>query len=81
MAEAKKQGKIRAVGVCNFSAEQMREAHTTLAKYNIPLATTMVGYNILRRWPETNGICAACKELGVSLIPYAPLAEGILTGK
>ena len=81
MAEAVNAGKVRAVGVCNFSEKQMREAHTALAKHGIPLATTMVGYSILRRWAETNGIFDACKELGVSLIPYTPLAEGVLTGK
>jgi aryl-alcohol dehydrogenase-like predicted oxidoreductase len=81
MAEAVKMGKVRAVGVCNFSGKQIREAYTALAKYNIPLATAMVGYNLIRRWPETNGIFNICKELGVTLIPYAPLAEGILTGK
>ena len=81
MAEAFWAGKIRSVGVCNFSGEQIREAYTALAKYNIPLATAMVGYNLLRRWPETNDVLETCKELGVSVIPYAPLAEGILTGK
>lgn len=81
MAEALKAGKIRSVGVCNFSDKQIHEAHTALAKHNIPLATAMVGYNLLRRWPETNGVLDTCKELGVSIIPYAPLAEGILTGK
>lgn len=81
MAEAVMSGKVRAVGVCNFSSEQIREAHAALAKHEIPLATAMVGYNLLRRWPEINGTFATCKELGVSLIPYAPLAEGVLTGK
>jgi aryl-alcohol dehydrogenase-like predicted oxidoreductase len=81
MAEAVRAGKVRAVGVCNFSEVQIREAHAVLATHSIPLATAMVGYNLLRRWPETNGVFAACKELGVSVIPYAPLAEGVLTGK
>jgi aryl-alcohol dehydrogenase-like predicted oxidoreductase len=81
MAEAVKGGKVRAVGVCNFSEVQIREAYTALAKHNIPLATAMVGYNLLRRWAETNGVFAVCKEMGISVIPYAPLAEGILTGK
>lgn len=81
MADAVKTGKTRAVGVCNFSENQTREAHAALAKHGIPLATTMVGYDLLRRWPETNGVFNACKELGITLIPYSPLAEGILTGK
>lgn len=81
MAEAVKAGKIRAVGVCNFSETQLREAHSALAKHGVPLATAMVGYNLLRRWPETNGVFGVCKELDIAVIPYAPLAEGILTGK
>ena len=81
MAEAVRAGKVRAVGVCNFSEKQIREAHAALAAHGIPLATAMVGYNILRRYPETNGVFAACKALGISVIPYAPLAEGTLTGK
>jgi len=81
MAEAVMAGKVRAVGVCNFSESQMREAHAALARRDIPLATAMVGYNLLRRWPETNGVLDACRELDVTLIPYSPLAQGILTGK
>ena len=81
MAEAVKAGQIRAVGVCNFSAGQLRKAHARLAQHGIPLATEMVGYNLLRRYPETNGVFEACQELNISLIAYAPLAEGILTGK
>ena len=81
MVEAVKEGKVRVVGVCNFSASQIRKAHASLAKYSIPLASAMVGYNILRRYPETNGVFEACRELNIALIPYSPLAQGILTGK
>lgn len=42
MADAVEAGKIKTVGVSNFSAEQMREAHTVLAKRNIPLASNQV---------------------------------------
>lgn len=81
MAKAVKDGKVKAVGVCNFSATQIEEANQALAKYNIPLAVAMVGYNILRRYPETNGVFDVCKKYGISIIPYAPLAEGTLTGR
>ncbi len=81
MALAVKEGKIRAVGVCNFSSKQIEEAHLALEKHGIPLAVVMVGYNILRRYPETNGVFDVCKKYGISIIPYAPLAEGTLTGK
>ncbi len=81
MANAVKEGKIRAIGVCNFSSKQIEEAYQALKKHDIPLAVVMVGYNILRRYPETNGVFYVCKKYGISVIPYAPLAEGTLTGK
>ncbi|QBD76017.1 aldo/keto reductase [Ktedonosporobacter rubrisoli] len=81
LAEAVKMGKVRAVGLCNFRTSLMRQAQARLASHGISLASTMVGYNVLRRYPETNGVLDACRKLQMTLIAYAPLAEGILTGK
>ena len=81
LAEAVEAGKIRAVGVSNYSAEQMREAHAALAKRGIPLASNQVEYSLLHRQPEVNGVLDACRELGITLIAYTPLAGGMLTGK
>src|SRR6185436_19455093 len=81
MADAVEAGKVKAVGVSNYSAEQMREAHTALAKRGIPLASNQVEYSLLHRQPEVNGVLDACRELGITLIAYTPLAGGILTGK
>jgi aryl-alcohol dehydrogenase-like predicted oxidoreductase len=81
MSDAVESGKIKAVGVSNYSAEQMREAHTALAKRGIPLASNQVEYSLLHRQPEVNGVLDACRELGITLIAYSPLAGGLLTGK
>jgi aryl-alcohol dehydrogenase-like predicted oxidoreductase len=81
MAEAVKTGKIRAVGVSNYSAEQMKRAHERLARYEIPLASNQVQYNLLKRAPEANGVLDTCRQLNVALIAYSPLAQGILTDK
>jgi aryl-alcohol dehydrogenase-like predicted oxidoreductase len=81
MADAAEAGKIKAVGVSNFSAKQMREAHALLAKRGIPLASNQVEYSLLHRQPEVDGVLDACRELGVTLIAYMPLAMGALTGK
>lgn len=81
MADAVEAGKIRAVGVSNYSAEQMRAAHEALARRGIPLASNQVEYSLLHRQPETNGVLDACRELGITLIAYQPLASGALTGK
>jgi len=81
LADAVEAGKIRAVGVSNYSAAQMREAQAALAKRGIPLASNQVEYSLLHRQPEVNGVLDACRELGITLIAYSPLAGGALTGK
>lgn len=81
MADAVDAGKVKAVGVSNYSAEQMRIAHAALADRGIPLASNQVEYSLLHRQPETNGVLDLCRELGVTLIAYTPLAGGALTGK
>jgi len=78
LAEA---GKIRAVGVANFSARQMQIAHTELARQGIPLASNQVQINLLHRKIETNGVLEAARRLGITLIAYMPLRSGLLTGK
>ena len=81
VADAVDAGKVNAVGVSNYSAGQMREAHAALAKRGIPLASNQVEYSLLHRKPEVNGVMDACRELGITLIAYSPLAGGRLTGK
>jgi aryl-alcohol dehydrogenase-like predicted oxidoreductase len=78
MAEAVRAGKVRAVGVSNFNAKQMRRAATRLEHYGIPLAANEVRYNLLHRQPESNGVLAACQELNVALVAYRPLEGGRL---
>ena len=79
-AEVKK-GRIQAVGVSNYSAEQMTVAHQFLADKGIPLATNQVPYSLLTRQIESNGILEKARQLGVTILAYSPLAQGLLTGK
>jgi aryl-alcohol dehydrogenase-like predicted oxidoreductase len=81
MADLVEAGQIGSVGVSNFSAEQMRRAHGRLAARGLPLASNQVLYSLLHREIEANGVMAAAKELGVTIIAYTPLASGVLTGK
>ncbi len=81
MADAVGNGQVRTVGVSNYSAEQMKQAHAVLAKRNIPLASNQVEYSLLHRKAEVDGVLDACRELGITLIAYSPLAMGALTGK
>ena len=72
MADAVEAGKVRAVGVSNYTAAQMRVAHAALAERGIPLASNQVQYSLLHRQPEVDGVLDACRELGVTLIAYQP---------
>ncbi len=81
MAELVDLGLIRSVGVSNFSPARMRRAHAALEKKGIPLASNQVKVSLLDRHIERNGLLAAAKELGVTIIAWSPLEMGILTGK
>jgi len=81
MADLVDSGKVRAVGVSNFSKEKMTKAHEVLADRGIPLATNQVRFSLLDRKIEKNGVLEAAKELGVTITAYTPLGMGILTGK
>lgn len=81
MAELIEDGLIRAIGVSNFNSEQMRTAQAALEERGLGLASNQVQYNLLNREIETNGMLETARELGISLIAWAPLASGILTGK
>ena len=81
MADLVEAGKIRAVGISNHSAEQMRRAHDALSKRDLPLASNQMHYSLLNRNIENNGVLDTAKELGVTIICYSPLSSGLLTGK
>jgi aryl-alcohol dehydrogenase-like predicted oxidoreductase len=81
LAEAVGAGLVRAVGVSNFSAEQTRRAHAALQKHGIPLACNQVEHSLLKRDIERNGVLAACREIGATVVAYRPVAGGLLTGR
>lgn len=81
MAELVMENKIRYIGVSNFSEQKMREAAEELQKRGLSLISNQVRYSLLDRKIEYNGVLTAAKELGVTIIAYSPLAQGILTGK
>lgn len=81
LADAVEMKLTRAVGVSNYNLNQLRRAHAVLAKRNILLASNQVEYHLLNRKIEENGLLDACREMGISLIAYSPLGQGLLTGK
>jgi aryl-alcohol dehydrogenase-like predicted oxidoreductase len=81
MADLVDAGKVRAVGVSNFSEEYTHRAHTALVKRSLGLASNQVQFSLLHRDIERNGVLKAAKELGVTIIAWSPLASGLLSGK
>lgn len=81
MARLIDEGLITHAGVSNFSAQQMLQAYRALKAHGHTLVSNQVRYNLLDRRIETNGVMHAADDLGISIIAYSPLGQGILTGK
>ncbi len=81
MAKLAREGKIRSVGVSNFNARQMEEAHAALKAEGLALVSNQVRINLLDRRIEDNGVLTSARRLGITLIAWSPLAQGLLTGR
>jgi len=75
MVTLKQQGKIRAIGVSNFTPEMMAECLC-----HAPLASDQPPYSLLRRDIEAD-VLPFCRQHNVGVIVYSPLEQGILTGR
>jgi aryl-alcohol dehydrogenase-like predicted oxidoreductase len=73
LEELQQEGKARAIACSNLDAEQLREAGSRIAALQNE-------YSLLERADDAEAL-PLCRELGVSYIPYFPLASGLLTGK
>ncbi|ADO68504.1 aldo/keto reductase [Stigmatella aurantiaca] len=74
VAELKRQGKVRWIGVSNFDEKQMAFAHELA-----PIASLQPPYSLLHRDIE-KGILPFCERHGMGVIVYSPMASGLLTG-
>ena len=81
MAAVLRAGKVRAVGVSNFSVDRMDRARRALEDEGLVLASNQVSYSLVRRNIERNGILDYAKEHGISIIAWSPLGQGICSGK
>ena len=69
------EGKVKHFGLSEPGVATLRRAHAVQ-----PVAAVQNEYSLWWRAPETNGILAACDELGIGFVPYSPLGKGFLTG-
>jgi aryl-alcohol dehydrogenase-like predicted oxidoreductase len=75
MAELKRAGKIRFLGLSEASAATVRRAQAVH-----PITALQTEYSLWSRDPE-DGLLAICRELGIGFVAYSPLGRGFLTGR
>jgi len=75
-------GKVRAIGASNYSAESLVAADAAAKAAGLPRYETLQpGYNLYLRQDYEQKLAPTCEKLGVGVIPYYGLASGFLTGK
>ena len=74
VADLIKDGKVRHLGVSEFNAEQLRRAHAVH-----PVTALEIEYSLASRFIEAE-ILPTCRELGVGVVPYSVVTQGLLTG-
>jgi aryl-alcohol dehydrogenase-like predicted oxidoreductase len=75
MGELVAAGKVRHLGLSEAAPETIRRAHATF-----PITALQTEWSLWTRDPETNGVLATARELGIGFVPYSPLGRGFLSG-
>jgi aryl-alcohol dehydrogenase-like predicted oxidoreductase len=74
-----KEGKVRYIGVSNFSVKQLEAARSYLSREEV--VSNQIQYSLVHRRPEQTGMVEHARKEGVTIIAYSPIAMGLLTGK
>jgi len=75
MSRLVEEGKVRYIGLSEFSVEQIRAAHAVH-----PVTALQTEYSLWTRDVEQDGALETCRELGIAFVAYSPLGRGFLTG-
>lgn len=76
MAQLVQDGKVRYLGLSEASPDTLRRAMKVH-----PITALQTEYSLWTRDPESNGVLATCRELGIGFVAYSPLGRGFLTGQ
>jgi len=74
------QGKALYAGISSYSGERTREAVALAREARIPMVIHQPSYSMLNRWIEPE-VLDACGELGLGIIAFSPLGQGMLTDR
>jgi L-glyceraldehyde 3-phosphate reductase len=81
LAQIVRQGKALYVGISSYPEAQTREAHSILKQMGVATTIHQPSYSMINRWIENDHTIEACGELGIGMIAFSPLAQGVLSGK
>ena len=81
LAQLVDEGKVKSVGLCNYHRRDIKRAHRYLRRRGIPLASIQLHYNLAYRHSEKHNVLKVAKDLGMSVIAWSPLEQGLLSGK
>jgi L-glyceraldehyde 3-phosphate reductase len=81
LAQAVRAGKALYVGISSYPEKETRQAHRILSDMGVQTTIHQPSYSILNRWIEEDRTIDACGELGIGIIAFSPLAQGVLSGK
>ncbi len=82
MEDLVRQGKVRYVGASNYSAAQVVELLWTAERNGLePIICLQNQYNLLHRWKMEPEVLGVCRQYGLGLMTYSPLAIGLLSGR
>ncbi len=81
LAHAVKSGKALYVGISSYPEQETREAYRILKEMGVATTIHQPSYSMINRWIENDRTIDACGELGIGVIAFSPLAQGVLSGK
>ncbi|MDB5615318.1 MAG: hypothetical protein JWQ22_2971 [Devosia sp.] len=81
LAHAVRSGKALYVGISSYPEKETREAYRILKEMGVATTIHQPSYSMINRWIENDHTIDACGELGIGMIAFSPLAQGVLSGK
>ena len=78
---AVRQGKALYVGISNYNTEQTKGAYKVLKELKTPFIIHQPSYSLLNRWIEEDGLIDYAEKIGIGIIAFSPLAQGLLTNR
>jgi L-glyceraldehyde 3-phosphate reductase len=81
LAHAVRSGKALYVGISSYPEKETRQAYRILKDMGVATTIHQPSYSMINRWFENDNTIDACGELGIGVIAFSPLAQGVLSGK